>query len=148
METTLNIRKDILKQVAEAAESHGMSCSEMIVLLINRSTREIANPECPGRRVQYQARRKPADWSDLHVKLREDEYEYWLDIRKLMKMSVSLILGNAVRKFLSKPFKINSTDNYLCKNYIIAKEIIDNITIWKFIWGFPPNLGKAINFNT
>ncbi len=148
METTLNIRKDIMRKVAKAAKSYGISCSEMIVLLINRSTREISNPGFPGRRVRYQARRKPADWCESHVKLRDDEYEYWQDLRKLMKMSVSLILANAVRKFLSKPFKIYRADNCLCKNYIIAKEIIDNITIWKFIWGFPPNLEKVINFDT
>jgi len=43
---------------------------------------------------------------------------------------------------------INSTDNYLCKNYIIMQEVIDSIIVWKFIWGYPPNLEKLINHKT
>jgi hypothetical protein len=63
-------------------------------------------------------------------------------------MSVSLILSYAVQRFLGKPMNINSTDNYLGKNYIIMQEVIDSVIVWKFIWGYPPNLEKLINHNT
>jgi hypothetical protein len=95
--------------------------------------------------VQYQGRRSSPEWRVFHIQVREDMYEYWLDLRKLLKMSVSLILAHAVKKFLCKLMKINSTDNYLCKNYIIIKEIIDSVIVWKFIWGYPPNLEKFLN---
>jgi hypothetical protein len=145
METTLNIRADILEQIARVANSNGISCSEMIALLIQQVTADIANPGRIGRMVQYQGRRSTPEWHVLHVQVREDMYEYWLDLRKLLKMSVSLILAYAVKKFLCKLMKINSTDNYLCKNYIIAKEIIDSVIVWKFIWGYPPNLKKLLD---
>ena len=148
METTLNIHADILKQIARAAQANGISLSEMIVLLIQKATADIANPGRVGRMVQYQGKRSPREWHVFHVQVREDMYEYWLDLRKLLKMSVSLILAYAVKKFLCKLMKINCTDNYLYKNYIIVKEVIDSVIVWKFIWGYPPNLEKFINYET
>ena len=145
METTLNIRADILEQIARAAQANGVSLSEMIVLLIQKATADIANPGRIGSMVQYQGRRSSSEWRVFHVQVREDRYEYWLDLRKLLKMSVSLILAYAVKRFLGKPVDIISTDNYLYNNYIIIKEVIDSVIVWKFIWGFPPNLRKILN---
>ena len=144
MESTLNIRADILEQIARAANSNGISRSEMIAHLIKQVTADIADPEHIGRMVRYQGRRRPKEWRVFHVQVREDMYEYWLDLRKLLKMSVSLILAYAVKKFLGKPLNIHSTDNYLCKHYIIMKEVIDSVIVWKFIWGFPPNMEKYL----
>ncbi len=145
MKTTLNVHNEVLERIARAAQSCGIPCSEMIFLLIKRVTVDMANPGQIGRLVRYQKRRNPEDWHVFHVEVREDMYEYWLDLRKLLKMSVSLILAYAVKRFLSKPLKIRYRDNYLCTNYIIVKEVIDSVIIWRLIWGCPPNLGELIN---
>ena len=146
METTINIRTDILEQITSAAQAQSISCSELIALLIQKASADIANPGRIGSMVQYQGRRSSYDWCIFHVQVREDVYEYWLDLRKLLKMSVSLILAYAVKRFLGKPKIMTTTDNYLCKHYIIMKEVIDTVIVWKFIWGFPPNLGKLFNY--
>ena len=148
METTLNIRADILEQIARMAQAQSISCSEMIALLIQKATADIANPGRIGRMVKYQSRRTSPEWRVFHVQVREDMYEYWLDLRRLLKMSVSLILAYEVKKFLYKLMKNNSTDNYRYKNYIIMQEIIDSVIIWKFIWGYPPNLEKLLDNET
>jgi hypothetical protein len=144
MKTTLNMSNDLLRIITRAAQLKGVSTSEMIMLLLKKITADMANPGRIGSLVRYQERRQPEDWHVFHIKFREDMYEYMLDLRKLLKMSVSLILANAAKKFLSKPFKIKRTDNYLCKCYFIVKETIDSIIIWKLIWGCPPNLEKII----
>ena len=148
MQTTLNIRTDILEQITRAATSNGISCSVMIALLIQQVAADIVNPGRIGRMVQYQGRHSSPEWHAFHVQVREDVYEYWLDLRKLLKMSVSLILAYAVKRFLGKLKNINSTDNYLCKNYIIVKKVIDTVIVWKFIWGYPTNLEKFINYES
>jgi hypothetical protein len=145
METTINIRVDIFEQIAGAAQSRGISCSDMIMLLLKKSAGDVANPECFGRLVRYQCRQRKVDWHVFHIKVREDMYEYWLDMRKFLKMSVSLMLALAVMKYLGKPLEINGTDNNRCKNYVLIKTVIDNIIIWKLIWGYPQNLGNLIN---
>lgn len=140
MKTTLYIRTDIWDQIISAARLNGVSASEMIIRLIKEAMKDIKNPGRLGKMVQYQKRRPSFEWCTQHVRMPDDVYEYWLDLRKLLKMSVSLILADAVKKYLGKPMKISKGDNYRFTNYMIMKEVIDSVIIWKFIWGIPPNL--------
>jgi hypothetical protein len=146
METTLNIRIDFSKKITLAAQSRRISKSEMICILIKKVMENISKPENIGRMVQYQQRRNKGEWDKIHLYMREDEYEYFLDLRKILKMSVSLILAYAVEKFLDKLMKSNITDNNRYRNYIIAREVIDDIICWKLIWGFPRDLIKFLHF--
>ncbi len=142
MKTTLNIRLDILALIDKAAHASGISRTELILELIQKIASDIAEPGQIGKMIKYQARRNPEDWHKFHVTIREDMYEYWLDMRKLMKMSVSAILAYAVKKCLGKKVKIG--DNYRFINYVIIKEIVENVIIWKFVWGWPPSLSKLV----
>jgi hypothetical protein len=50
-----------------------------------------------------------------------------------------------VQKYLKKPLKKRIADNYpFFMNYMLVKEIIDNIISWRIIWGFPPDINKFI----
>ena len=144
METTLNIRTDITEKINMAVQSRGISRSEMIVILIKKVMDDISDPGRMGRMVRYQERCRPDEWHTVHLYVREDDYEYFLDLRKLLKMSVSLILAYAVEKFLDKLLKRNGTDNNRYRNYVIAREVINDIICWKLIWGFPPNIEKLV----
>lgn len=142
MKTTLNIHTKILEQIACAAQIRGISRSEIIILLIKHYMNYIPNPGCLGSLVRYQKKSKPVNWHKFHIKLRVDDYEFFLDLRKLLKMSVSLILEQAVQRFLPKLLKMNTIYNHQRKNYMISKEITNGITSWKFTWGFPIHIGK------
>ena len=76
METTLNIRVDILEQIARAAQAQGISRSELIALLIHQAMADIVDPGRMGSMVQYQGRRSSSEWRVFHVQVREDMYEY------------------------------------------------------------------------
>ncbi|MBP7738700.1 MAG: hypothetical protein KA369_22180 [Spirochaetes bacterium] len=147
METTLNIHVDIFRLINSAAKARGISRSDLIVTLLKKVMDDIANPSRLGKLVQYQEKSMPCEWRTFHVSLREDDYEYFLDLRKLLKMSVSLILAYAVKKYLKRIMNKNITDNYLFKNYVLAKMVIDNIVCWKLIWGYPPDITKFITFD-
>ena len=144
METTINIHYDILDKISFIARTKGISRSEMIIMLIKKGMIEMADPGRLGNLVRYQERARCGDWHVFHIKLRVDDYEYLLDLRKFLKMSVSLILASMVKKYLSGIFKKNITDNYRFKDYIIIKEVLDNVICWKFLWGFPPNIKKFL----
>jgi hypothetical protein len=147
METTLNVPTGILKRINRTARANGVSCSELIVRLMEKAMGDITEPDRIGRMVQYQGRRRPEGWHVFHVQVRDDVYEYWLDLRKLLKMSVSLILTNAARRYLGKFKKRICTDNNRFRSYLIIKELIDDVIVWKFIWGIPPNLEQLIKYN-
>jgi hypothetical protein len=147
MKTTLNIHVDVMEKITRAAQLQGLSDSEMIVMLIKKAMGEMQNRTRIGRLVQYQQRDSPDKWYLFHIRWKWDEYEFFQDMRKLLKMSVSLILAYAVEKFLDKVMKKNNSDNNHFYNYILAKEEVNGIIMWKLIWGFPPNLEKFINFH-
>lgn len=146
METTLNVHTDVFKMVFKEARSRKISCSSLIVELLLMVMAENERPIVIGRPVKYQKRHKSEDWHTFHLQLREDEYEYLLDLRKLLKMSVSLILAYAVEKFLVNQNSDESADNnrYLYRNYVVIREYIGNIPSWRLIWGYPPNIGKYL----
>ena len=144
METTLNIHAHILEKISLAARSRGMSRSEMIILLIKKAMDDIPDPARIGRMVRYQRRSMPTEWCTFHVQLRMDDYEFFLDLRKLLKMSVSLIITYAIKKYVKKSKAIIYTDNNRYKNYAIIKERVDNIICWRLFWGYPPGIEKYI----
>jgi hypothetical protein len=145
METTLNVHNEIFAKITRAARLKDMSRSDVIIHLIKKTMDEIYDPVRIGKMIRYQNRCRPDEWHTFHIRLRMDDYEYFLDLRKLLKMSVSLILAYAVEKFLDEMLKKNVSDNYQYINYIVVKELIDNIISWKFIWGFTPKIIKQLN---
>jgi hypothetical protein len=144
METTLNVRIDIYSKINLAAITKGISRSKLAAMLIKKMMDDISDAGRIGRMVQYQKRCGKSEWHKFHLSVREDEYEYFLDLRKLLKMSVSLILSHAVEKYLDTLIKRDITDNNRYRNYIIIKDVINNITCWKLIWGFPYNIEKFL----
>src|SRR5271157_4741403 len=102
METTINVHSEILDKISIAARARDISRSEMIITLIKKGMIDIADPGRLGNLVRYQKRGRPEDWHVFHIKLRADDYEYLLDLRKLLKMSVSLILAVMVKKYLGE----------------------------------------------
>ncbi len=144
METTLNIHTDILEQINRAAQLRCISRSDMIVVLIKRIMDDVSNSVRFGRMIRYQERSCPDTWHTVHVQLRPDDYEYLLDLRRLLKMSVSLILAYAVKRYLNRIMEKKKTDNYQYKNYVIIKEVFNNTICWRLIWGYPPGIEKIL----
>lgn len=144
METTLNIHHCIMEKITGAAMAKKITRSEMIVLLLNKVLENTHEPFFLGKMIKYQERKRQDEWHRFHIVLRPDEYEFFLDLRKLLKMSVSLILAYAVEKYLKHIMKRNTTDNYLHRNYLMIKELVDGIKCWKFYWGYPPGIEKHL----
>ena len=137
METTLNIHASILERITAAACGMGVSRSELILLLVRKIMADIDNPGKIGATVRYQGRCDREEWRVVHIRLRPDEYEYFLDLRKILKMSVSLILAIGVKRYLEKT-NTNLTDNYQLKNYTLAKQTYGTTIIWHLVWGYHP----------
>ena len=97
-----------------------------------------------GSRIKYQKKDLPENWHTFHLTLREDEYEYCLDLRKIYKMSLSHVIAYAIKKYLndilslfSDDERVKNADTYLYKNYLVSHKIIDGIHCWKYYWGYP-----------
>ena len=146
METTLNIHKNVLEKISAAAILKGISCSAIIGMLLQKVMNENTQSVLMGKLIRYQKRCRPDSWHTFHVTYRDDEYEYYLDMKKFRKMSVSYILAYAVNKYLREIIKGDDTDNYRhhFKNYTVVQEYFDTIPSWKLIWGYPLHIEQHI----
>ena len=136
MKTTLNIRKVLLEALASAAESRGISRSAMAIILLKKEMSDFGGPEFPGTLIRYQERANCDDWHTFHIRYRPDEYEYFQDMRRLGKFSVSYFLQRAIKKYILQKKNNKNGDNYLFKNHVIIKDIVDNIICWKVYWHY------------
>jgi hypothetical protein len=75
----------------------------------------------------------------MHVTLRGDEYEFFIDQRKVLKLSVSFIFAYAVEHYLDELMQLMKyeCDNYQYRNYAIMNIVLDNVSCWLLCWGIP-----------
>ncbi|MFC1669225.1 hypothetical protein ACFL20_02455 [Spirochaetota bacterium] len=146
IDTTININKDILSRVTEASNVFQKSRTEIIVMLLKKMMKMESSKVCINRGIKYQKCNNEVNWHTFHITFKGDEYEYFLDLRKLLKMSLSHIVAIAVKKYLKSLFSEKSTDNYMFSNYILAKEDADGIIYWKLFWGVPKKLSEHLSF--
>ena len=152
IETTIYIRKGIGENLLMVSEKTGKSRTYIIILLLKRAMRDSYRLAKSFSPVKYQEKNPSQDWHRLHIQLNEYEYEYCLDVRKLFKMSVSLLVAYGVSRYLdeiiNKLLDTNVreiTDNYLPRNYILIQEVIDSIICWRIYWGIPYNISKILS---
>ncbi|HOD13612.1 MAG TPA: hypothetical protein PK307_16435 [Spirochaetota bacterium] len=144
IETTINIRGSLKRRIVTASYRSGVTCSDIIAAALKRVMKEDEHEMKIGTRVKYQKRRDPSEWETLHVLWLPEDYEYFTDLRKFRKMSVSYVVSYSIKKYLNQILDQNSTDNYLSifTGYIFIKEIIDKIPSWRLIWGRPPSITR------
>ncbi|HPI23218.1 MAG TPA: hypothetical protein PLE73_08470 [Spirochaetota bacterium] len=142
MDTSIHIRTDVMSQISRAAHAKGIPRSRLITQLLYAVMKHAPERLRTGRLVKYQQRAAPDDWRVFHITLSEDDYEYVLDLRKIMKMSLSHIVAYAVSRYLDTGTIVFGTDNYRFNNYVGIRETYDNCISWRFIWGYQKTMRR------
>jgi len=140
IKTTLNIQKGVFEKISAAAEKLNKSRREIIVLLLMKLMRDYNSFRFRFSAVSYQPDADEDSWHCFHINYKEHEYEYFTDLRKLTKFSVSFLLRIAVYRYLDKISEgfDKPIDNYSrFKDYTVLKKEVDDFLIWTFIWGAP-----------
>ena len=138
--TTLNIHLDVLSNISRAAGRLGKSRKDIIVLLLRRIMRDHHLFKHGFSTVKYQLDDDSGNWHCFHIRFREDENEFFVDLRKLCKFSVSCLLAKAVERYLGELQKNTEkkVDNYRnFNNYVLHREVVEGIISWRIYWGFP-----------
>ncbi len=144
IETTVNIRSEVLEKISDAASSDNISKSEIISILLVMFSKGCSKRSKMFSTVRYQQANSHRSFHKLHVLIRHDIYEKCIDMRKLLKMSVSYILACAVERYL-KEIIISSneikdkkiTDNYYSNYIFISKWHDDGVYSYTIYWGMP-----------
>ena len=147
VETTILIKKEVLDEVNRASVKTGMSRSEVISVLLERIMNDYKDMTKLGKRVKYQPREDVKDRHCFHVCFKENDYEYFLDLRKLFKLSLSYLLAISVKRYLRSIINEECTDNYRFSNYVLTAEIINGVISWRLLWGYPEIVAKLLLYN-
>jgi len=94
-------------------------------------------------------RQRGTNWKRIHLTLFADEYEFFMDIRKVWKMSLAKIiafcLDNVLEEFLRFLNSIIDHEDYYCdsyryRNYCFEFYREENIQTGHFYWGIHPEI--------
>ena len=143
VDTTVVMNGEVRAALDRAARISGKSVTALIVLAMKRTMAGRGRLARAFQRVEYQARGR--EWRRRHISVWARDYEFFIDMRKVFKRSVSLLIALSVERHLDAILvelsKTGSTDsdNYLFQSYIMSEEIVDSCVCWKLFWGMPQN---------
>lgn len=152
--TTLNIKSSLLNRLDNAASIYNIKRTKIIVLLLQRLMDDMDKFFNKSKCVKYQNDLVcDSDcWMKLHVKYTQYQYDYFTDMRKVYKRSVSLLLAYAIENYLNEILELigreknnENLDNYLKRSHVIFGRQVDGVMCWKLFWGIPKNLEKILN---
>ena len=152
--TTLNIKSSLLNRLDNATTICNIKRNKIIVLLLQRLMDDIDKFFNKSRWVKYQNDLVVDNdyWMKLHVKYTQYQYDYFTDMRKVYKCSVSLLLAYAIENYLNEILELigreknnENLDNYLKRSHAIFGCYVDGVMCWKLFWGIPKNLEKIFN---
>ena len=142
IKTTINIRRDLFERIVTAAEDAGVTTGAVVSALLRHYADNAARREASWERVRYQRRQPGVKWKKMHFEPGRDEYEYCIDLRKVLKFSVSCLIANAVENYLDELIARwgNMIDNYHFCNYVKSHIYENDVSIWIYYWGIPKKL--------
>lgn len=142
IDTTLHLHADTIKRITRASRLTGKTKRQILSWLLSIiADEQMINP-IVWSRIRYQDRDQRANWRRVHISLTPAEYELFLDLRKVYKMSASKIIALAMEKHLKKLINSSSdkTDNYRISSYVFSRFIMDGVICWAQYWGLPRKL--------
>lgn len=148
VDTTVVMNRAVRDALDRASRISGESVTALIVLAMKRTMAGRGGLPRAFQRVEYQER--GSEWRRRHISVWARDYEFFIDMRKVFKRSVSLLIALSVERHLDailNELNIDSSmvsDNYLFQSYIMCEEVMDSCVCWKFFWGIPQNPEKII----
>lgn len=137
IDTTITITEKNFLKLQSACESTGKSVNSLARKLLKKMMKRHERYARLNLRIKYQKRYQGI--KTMHLYLHEKEYEFNLDMRRIYKMSVSLILSQAIDKFLHQILKIfthSLRDDFACNtlNHSLIIKSYSNSTLFSIIW--------------
>ncbi|MGB4268711.1 MAG: hypothetical protein WBK20_05965 [Spirochaetota bacterium] len=153
IETTTCISYEHLDLLHSHATKHGMSLRTFISSLVSFAAQSQKVDIRYFKQIKY--RPKGSKWKRLHLVLYNDEYEFFLDVKKLWKMSLAMVIAycidNVLYEFLKFLTKVEEDEDYYTDNYRYSGYTFEigedaNIFFYTLYWGpHPAIVKKSLN---
>ncbi len=153
IDTTYVMCEDVIALLDEAEEKTKRPREELLVLAMRMMLNDSENYYRSDGRTEYQKRidKETGEKIKKHrVKMHPTcrEYDYYQDMRKIFRRSISLVMAIAVRTYLATIVEaiVNKTtdtvlaDTYPFENYAISINRICYAPSFRIWWGLPKNI--------
>jgi len=144
IETTMNMRIEVLEKLEEAAEKSDISRTKLIVVLMKKLLCDSKTMARAFTRIKYQDRAPKPLWRRVHITIFSRDYEYFIDMRKMYKKSVSYLAALAINGLLDdfideylRDKESVDMDNYPFQGYLISLQHFNDVVRWTIYWGIP-----------
>ena len=119
-----------------------ISRSRLVSLLIMKFMDENQPADRLFKKLRYQDRDDDAEFTTKSLYLREDVYEMWGDLRKVYKLTASLVIALAINLYLNEIMNGKQPFNY-GQFYALLSGYSGKSYIHTRIWGMPEE--KTLN---
>jgi hypothetical protein len=144
IETTTCIAYEHFELFQSFAAMYKLPLHTFIINFINYVLSYKHIPVKSYKRLQY--RKRYQRWKRVHLYLYENEYEFVMDVRKICKMSLAMVITYCVENYLYDYLAAldseDNTDNYRFSGYTFSFYLEEGIPCCQFYWGPPPELLK------
>ena len=134
--TTFNFHISTYNLLGYLAGRLNRSRSSVIKAAMQLQSGEANAEEMPAQAASYQNRDSRENWKTFHIDLTPEEYEYFFDMRKLFKLSVSFLIALALRKYGWR-LSGDDVDKNIFAQYKFVQEIHYGIKFFITCWGNP-----------
>ena len=143
--TTINIDLPNLKRLTGASIALSTSRTALISVILKYMSRKPLKHFEAKLGIEYQPRSLDHQWHVFHLRLSRDEYDFFQDMRRICKMSISYIIAFAIQNYLNEIIKLfrGKVDSYRYHNYAIMQINIGDVICWAIYWGIPDKLLKV-----
>ena len=139
--TTLNLKLSVYLKLKELAKEKDISVTMAIVFLMKFLSKEVQHRKMPERLVEYQKLTEGEEWRTCHVYWSFPEYQHFVDMRNFLKMSVSFLVAEALRRYGHFLLDFSSADLEDDKNLFLHHSLVKKTVLGQqfFItcWGKP-----------
>jgi len=136
IKSSVNINIGKLSLLENFSKINEVSINEVVTLLLRKIMEDGKYSAKKFRAVKYQKIDPDKNWDTLTVYFEDVDYEFFTDMRKFFKESVSLLLSKAIELFLNtilsevKEILLNYADS----DWDISMDDIETGTIWTIFW--------------
>jgi len=139
IKSSVNINIEKLSLLESFSETNELSVSEVVALLLRKILEDGKYSAKKFRAVKYQDIDPDKNWDTLTVYFEDVDYEFFTDMRKFFKESVSLLLSKAIDLFLDTILSEVEEIllNYANSDWDIRRDEVKTGVIWIIFWKNP-----------
>ena len=136
IKSSVNINIGKLSLLENFSEANELSINEVVALLLRKILEDGNYSARKFRAVKYQEVDPDKNWNTLTVYFEDVDYEFFTDMRKFFKESVSLLLSKAIDLFLETILSEVEEIllNYADSDWDIRRDDMEIGVIWSVYW--------------